>query len=348
MAQPLGAPDALRGRFLAAAQSETKARLDRAQQELVSGERLDRQAASGGDVARIAALERSIAAIDSRLPLIGLAKNRAEVSQDALAAVQTLAQGVGLNLVNDVRVGDVGTAILTAREAEGRIEGMLQALNVTFAGRPLFGGANADGAPMGSAAELVGFVRAALDAYPDVDQALQAVDDFFDPPAPPAVTTYPGPETYDADFYRGSAVDAPPVEIAPGERIAYAVRGDAPAIKELLKNMAVAAAVEGSLNFAAGTPERAELFRRAGEAIINVDSDVAVLRSTLGMAESRIEQAETRAQADKTTLGVARNDMVARDPFEAATEVTELETRLQTIYEITARLSQLSFVNFLR
>lgn len=350
MTAPLAAPDVLRTRGLGAQQNLVKAQLDRAQTELTTGRRLDLDEATGGDVSRVTAIDRSIAAIDSRLPLIGLARQRAEVTQDALEAVQGLAKDVGLNLVNDVTVGDVGTAVITAREARDRLEAMLGALNVTFAGRPLFGGAQADVLPMGGADALIGFVRAALDAYPDVDDALLAVDDFFDPPDPLVrLTTYPGPETFDADFFRGT-VDAvsPPVELAPGERVDYAVRGDAAAIKNLLKNMAVTAATQGSAFFSDNTPERTALFSAVGRRLIEGDDDMAVLRAELGLAQARIERGETRAVAERTTLGVARNEMTGIDDFETATRVTELETRLQMLYEITARLSRLSFINFMR
>ncbi len=350
MTAPLASPDVLRTRGLAAQQNQVKTQLDRAQTELTTGYRLDREVASGGDVSRITAIDRSIAAIDSRLPLIGLARERATVTQDALEAVQALAKDVGLNLVNDVTVGDVGTAVITAREARDRLEAMLGALNVTFAGRPLFGGGQADVLPMGGADELITFVRTALDSSADIADALLAVDDFFDPPDPLVrPSTFPGPETYDADFFRGT-VDAvsPPVEVAPGERVAYAVRGDAAAIKDLLKNMAIAAATQDSTFYAANTPERTELFSTVGKRMIEGDGDMATLRAELGLSQARIERGETRATAERTTLNVARNEITQVDPYEAATRVTDLETRLQMIYEITARLSRLSFVNFMR
>jgi len=41
------------------------------------------------------------------------------------------------------------------------------------------------------------------------------------------------------------------------------------------------------------------------------------------------------------------NDLTARDQYEAATELQSLQTTLEASYLITARLSQLSLLNYL-
>ena len=56
----------------------------------------------------------------------------------------------------------------------------------------------------------------------------------------------------------------------------------------------------------------------------------------------------TRDAAERTTLSIARMDLIGRDQYDAAVEVQELENRLQMIYAITARTAELSFVNFFR
>jgi flagellar hook-associated protein 3 FlgL len=47
-------------------------------------------------------------------------------------------------------------------------------------------------------------------------------------------------------------------------------------------------------------------------------------------------------------LEIARADLVAIDPFEAATRMEAAQTQLETLYSVTARLSRLSLVDFLR
>ena len=51
---------------------------------------------------------------------------------------------------------------------------------------------------------------------------------------------------------------------------------------------------------------------------------------------------------EATALGLARADLIAVDGYDAASRLKETETRLQTIYALTARLSELSLANYLR
>jgi flagellar hook-associated protein 3 FlgL len=77
-------------------------------------------------------------------------------------------------------------------------------------------------------------------------------------------------------------------------------------------------------------------------------SDRASLQGRLGLTQARIDQAQTRNTAEQSMLEIARADLVAIDPFEAATRMEAAQTQLETLYSVTARLSRLSLVDFLR
>ena len=72
------------------------------------------------------------------------------------------------------------------------------------------------------------------------------------------------------------------------------------------------------------------------------------VQARLGVAEERIEIASVRVEAERSTLERALNDIVARDPYEAAAEFQALQIQLETVFGVTARLSSLSLNNFLR
>ena len=70
-------------------------------------------------------------------------------------------------------------------------------------------------------------------------------------------------------------------------------------------------------------------------------------RMKLDTASARIDEANTRME-DRANLYKNRvAEMVEVDSYEAATTITALETQLQASYAATARLSQLSFLNFM-
>lgn len=346
----IGVPDLLARKGLADAQRLLKSRLDRAQNELATGLKEDRFAATGGDTARLASVERSIAALDARQTLAGLARARADAQQTVLAMGQETAQELGFRLIDDIRAGTLSSAVLTAQAATDALGQVMAALNQSVGGRTLFGGAEAVARPLADAGRLIDLVQAALNAYADPAEGLQAVDDFFDPPelaVPPGINTFPGPERFVGDVYLGPELDAPGVELAEGERMAFAVRADDPALRQLLKGLAIAAAgVRG--DYLGDPAARTQVFEAAGQTLMLADERMGALRANLGAAQARIEQAETRMQAERTTFGLAFNGIIRRDEFEAASQVAELETRLQALYAITARAAQLSFVNFLR
>ena len=74
---------------------------------------------------------------------------------------------------------------------------------------------------------------------------------------------------------------------------------------------------------------------------------VTGLRSDLGFAQERIAQSTARNAAERTSLYMARGELLSIDAFEAASALEEVHTQLETIYMITARTSRLSLVNFL-
>lgn len=347
MPTPLGAPDLLSQRRLGQAQNEAKSALERARAELATGEKQDRMRATGGDTARLTALDRSLAMLDARAPLLGLAGSRALATQTALETAQTATGELGAKLIADIKISDLSSARLNARDAGAALGQVLGALNSAAGGRYLFGGAATDAPPMASADRVIALVVAGLNANPDPALALQAVDDFFNPPAPPAATTYPGPETFDTDVFLGSPVDAPSVELTPGQRLSYAARGDAPELKALIRGLALAAAV-GQSAFAGDPAANALLLEEAGRSLLNAGDGVTMLRADLGAKQAVIEGAQARTAAERDTLSIARNDMIGKDLYEAASEISDLESRLQAIFAITARASELSFVNFLR
>ena len=68
----------------------------------------------------------------------------------------------------------------------------------------------------------------------------------------------------------------------------------------------------------------------------------------VGVAEERMATVQARNEASDVTLNLAYNKLAGRDQFEAAAELSQLESQLQISFLATARLANLSLVNFLR
>ena len=74
---------------------------------------------------------------------------------------------------------------------------------------------------------------------------------------------------------------------------------------------------------------------------------LADTRARVGMAEAAIAAAQTQNASEKAGLEIMRNDLIAADPFEAATRLEETNRQLESIYLITARIARLNLANYL-
>lgn len=55
-----------------------------------------------------------------------------------------------------------------------------------------------------------------------------------------------------------------------------------------------------------------------------------------------------RLSAQRTSLEIAQNELSSADPYDTVMRLEETQFRLESLYTITARLSELSLVGFLR
>ena len=57
---------------------------------------------------------------------------------------------------------------------------------------------------------------------------------------------------------------------------------------------------------------------------------------------------QSRNQAELLSLELAQSDLVGADPYRLATELEAVQTNLEMLYSITARLSRLNLTDFIR
>jgi flagellar hook-associated protein 3 FlgL len=77
-------------------------------------------------------------------------------------------------------------------------------------------------------------------------------------------------------------------------------------------------------------------------------NDIDQVRFRLENARARIDQIKLTHQNEKNVLLNTISDVEDIDTNEAAVKMTTLQTQLQISYEVTARLQDLSLVNFIR
>ncbi|KGJ19555.1 hypothetical protein IX55_09810 [Paracoccus sanguinis] len=66
------------------------------------------------------------------------------------------------------------------------------------------------------------------------------------------------------------------------------------------------------------------------------------------MQQESIDQALARNVAEGSALSIARSDILAADPYQTASELTQTEANLQNLYALTARMTKLSLTDYIR
>ena len=147
--------------------------------------------------------------------------------------------------------------------------------------------------------------------------------------------------------YGGSDVPLAPFRVGPEtEAQATVTAADAP-VRDTLKGLAMAAML-GEGAFGGDVVARAEVATAAGAAILGADSALIGLRADIGTVEAQIDQARTRNGAERAALDLARLDVVAVDPYDTATALEALTAQMESLYTLTARISRLSFADYMR
>ena len=334
---PIGFPPQPRQDLMARLIAELRARADVAREEAVTGRRADPAKAAEGRVAEMLSLERAVAEAREYRSIIDLAEARAGAIQGSLDALRDLAGRLAADTQTALESGFEVARAPVAAETRQALEAAIGALNVTFGGRALFAGDAGDRAAVASARDFLATAVPIIEAAPTGGQAHADLTAAF--------TAAGG--AYETTLYTGGTGDAPASEIAEGERVAYAVRADEPAVRGLMRDLAALAAAFDPAT-AISESARRDLAERAAAGLRDSVAGLAELSARVGAAEERMSAVKTRHQGNEATLSIALQGIVGRDQYEAAAALTGLEAQLETAYLTTARLSRLSLANFLR
>ena len=138
-----------------------------------------------------------------------------------------------------------------------------------------------------------------------------------------------------------------PIAISTEDKLDLAITAADPALQNTIKSLALVALIDRK-TVVTDLKTGALLAQIAGTSLLQNHTDRALLAGRLGLAQARIDQTQTRNSAEESALLLARSDLFAVDPYEAATRMEATQTQLETLYSVTARLSRLSLVDFLR
>jgi flagellar hook-associated protein 3 FlgL len=314
---------------------DLKAEVQRRAQEMTTGIVQDVGRHVGGDFAPLAGIESALARLQGFARATSEAGLFTGAMQTALSTVEDVATTLAPVLFSAATSANAGSVSAAAREARQGFDTVVSMYNTRLGDRALFAGDQTAQSPLVDADTLLSQMEVALGGALTLGDVEAALDTWFADPL-----------GFMTQAYQGGAALAD-LPIGPGQSAKIDVTATDPAIRETLKGFAMAALVDRGL-FASQGVARVQVMRRAGEVLAIGASSRAQMAGRLGTTEGQIAAASTRNTAEVSALEIARNGLVSVDPYEAATKLEAAQSQLEALYTVTARLSRLNLVDFLR
>ena len=314
-----------------------KTEMQQLTQELTTGQRADLADALTGDYSYLSDIERSLITLDGYKLATTEADLFSQTIQDTLGRAQELTSDLASNLLTASNSPLNTVQSVAAGDAENAFESLVIAFNSDVGGRSLFSGAATNRAPLVDAQTMLNDLRTAASGAATVSDLIAAVDAWF----------YNAGGDFETTAYLGSSSDISPFQLGDSESVGFSLRADSTEVRDLLRNTALAAlAADPALGL--NNLEQKTLLREAGESLMTAQTSLTGVRADLGFVQERIESAEARNSAARTSLEMAKSELVAVDQYDAATRLENVQFQLETLYTMTVRLSKLSLMDYMR
>jgi flagellar hook-associated protein 3 FlgL len=303
--------------------------------ELSSGQVRDVNAKLKGDFAYLADIESNLTVIEGHSVAAVEAGLFFEAAQQRLGRLQDVSQDL-----SNVLISSIPSALAPVQEqiidqAGDNLVSMIEALNGSVAGLSLFAGTDTDQVPLASADDLLADLMVVIGGATTVAGIRLAAQTWFDDPF-----------GFELSMYGGSTTGVKSVEVSEGESVTMSLRANDAVFRDVLMNTALAAlAGEPFLGF--DQTLKNEILLASGEGLAQTQDDLSAVRGDVGFSQSRIENAQARLASTRVSLNTARTALLEADPFETAIRLEDAQFRLESLYQVTARTTRLSLVNFL-
>ena len=330
--------------------------------------RAEQEGATGRHADPFAALvSRSIEALNTRtvydrtegqIESNTLLQNRLDLMATTLGNVREAAQDVLTMAITNTDASSADPKFLqeTARDAYDTI---VSFLNTSYNGKSMFGGVDSDRSPMNSWNQvdgttglspsdvMSGLVGGGLTSGADAAAKLAEIDAIFNgTPSDPATA-------YEDTFFNGTPLQSggttnPRLNATIDDNldISYGVQANDPGFRDMMRGLAMLASTDPAEITDADAYE--SWVGAAAGALGSGVNAVLASEARTGSMQKLVEDANDRLSAKREVLSLHISSLETVDPYEAATRLTSAQTQLQASYAVTARLSELSFLNFMR
>lgn len=326
--------DASLTNILARQGADLRGQVQRASQEAASGKHTDIGAATRGDFSPLLAIDASLSRLSAYASNTTDAAFQTAAQQSAIAGLSQLASGISTTLLGARDLSKPAQIATLGADARGRLSTAIGLLNTQTSGRAVFSGVATDTVPLGSVEDMLTALQTAATGATTAGQVTAAVNTWFADPL-----------GFGAFFQGGDPLS--PIPIAAGEAADLSTTAMDQTLRDTLAGFAMAALIDRGVLVGDAT-ERGHLAQQAGQQLVSTEDARTTLAARIGTVEAQIEAARIRNSAEETSLGILRSDIGSVDPYEAATRLQTIQSQLEALYLVTARVSRLSLAEYLR
>ncbi|MGH1463871.1 MAG: flagellin [Cognatishimia sp.] len=314
-----------------------KSQLTQLTQEVGTGMVAQKTRHLRGNIAPLTAIERSIEILTSHQRAGQEAKNLADSKQTILANIQDLSAEFASALLPAAQSHQRDAFDINASDATTHLRAIISDLNSSVGGRALFSGTEVDTAALASADTILAEIRLAATGSTTISDFLTAIDTWF----------FASGGGFETTGYLGGANDLVPMDIGANKSVDLSQRADDTALRNIMRDLAVVA-LSNDAAFEFNIAELKSITTTASNNLHGSMADLTTYRAALGTTQSHIDTVLTQNSAQKTAQMISRNALIAVDPFETATKLENVQFQMESLYAVTARLSRLSLVAYLR
>jgi len=178
-------------------------------------------------------------------------------------------------------------------------------------------------------------LRQDLGATYTADQLNTALNNWFDGAS----------ARFEQDFYHGDTNQHQTFQINAGESLSPPLRGNSEAVKMMLKT---AAKLILAIDAPVPAPDLAQIYQETAASLHGSLNNFQQARANLGITHQRLDQQNAFAKNDQNALELQMAELTDIDTYDATVALQDAETRLENLYLITAKLSKLSLIHFLK
>lgn len=315
---------------------EIRKDLATASQELSTGQKADMPKEMGAHMMRLRGLQNTHQVNQVYLKAASSAELTLETTQQTLSGLRNATKSKGAALQSLVGLGSVGALKIELDLLTQKTPGIMGALNSQLAGRAAFSGGKSDTPPFGDFESLMNDIRSTLPTGASDTVISATVNAWFDDAPSPFFTT----------TYQGSTDTHLEYQVDPDTRVDVPVRGDDPAVRNLLKGLVLGQFASEAIESGAIEAGQA-LAKQSGQSLVQADSELIGVMAAVGLRQEMVETAHAGLKAEQITVERVIGELSGRDPFEASIRLQTTTQRLETMFAVTAKISQLTLAKYL-